>query len=107
VLILVGLLQPLVLFTCVQNFNRTVELLCDDQNFSDHCKINIYIYTILWKYVLGRTYILGRKVLVLVGLLKPLVRLFVKNFTRTVELLCDGQHFPDHWAITMNVYTIL
>jgi hypothetical protein len=42
-------------------------------------------------------------VLILVGLLQPLVPLFVKNFTRTVELLCDGQNFPDHWAITMNV----
>jgi hypothetical protein len=83
---LVGLLQPLVLFTCVQNFNRTVELLCDDQNFSDHYKINIYIYTILWKYVPGRTYILGRQVLVLVELFKPVVQLFVQNYTISVEL---------------------
>jgi hypothetical protein len=35
----------------------------------------------------GRSYILGRVLLVLVGLLQPLVPLFVQIFTRTVEVM--------------------
>jgi hypothetical protein len=35
----------------------------------------------------GRSYILGRVLLVLVGLLQPLVPLFVQIFTRTVEVI--------------------
>jgi hypothetical protein len=42
-------------------------------------------FTILLEYVLGRTYVLARGVLVLVGVLQPLVPLFEQICTRTLE----------------------
>jgi hypothetical protein len=42
------------------------------------------MYTILLEYVLGRTYVLVSRVLVLVGQSLPLVALFDHVFTRTI-----------------------
>ena len=44
-----------------------------------HWEISIDVYTIIDKYVLGRTYKVGRGVLVLVGLFEPLVRYWIKS----------------------------
>jgi hypothetical protein len=86
-LVLVGLLQHLVvLFN--QNFKLELyQLLCDGQNFPLIGKLT-YTSTPTFRSVnLGRTCILGRGVLVLVGLLQPLFLLFVHNlFTRTVSI---------------------
>jgi hypothetical protein len=49
-----------------------------------HWAIDILVYTILLYYVLGTSCILGRLVLVLVGLLQPLVPLLDQTITRTV-----------------------
>jgi hypothetical protein len=45
----------------------------------------------------GRSYILGRVVLVLVGLLQPLVLLFeylIRSSLELYRLLCNGHNFP-------------
>jgi hypothetical protein len=86
-LVLVGLLQPLVpvfyqIFTL-----KLLKCLCHCQNYPDHCELIIIAYIILGEYVLGRTYVLTRGMLFLVGLLQPLVvPIFDQIFTtKTIE----------------------
>jgi hypothetical protein len=59
---------------------------------------------------LGSTLILGKPVLVLVGLLQPLV-LFVDYLIRSslelYRLLCNGQNFPLIGKVAYTNYTIL
>jgi hypothetical protein len=87
VLVLVGLLQPL--FFCCSSITCSLELyqlLCNGQDFPLIGKLT-YTSTPQFRSVnLGRTCILGKGVLVLVGLLQPLCPLFVQNFTRTVSI---------------------
>jgi hypothetical protein len=86
VLVLVGLLHPLVpLF--VQIFTRTVEKYYDVMATTSRSVENYqYAFTPSFGSMYeGRTDILGRGALVLVGLLHPLVPIFVRIFTRTVE----------------------
>jgi hypothetical protein len=88
-LVLVGLLQPLVpLFEyLIRSSLELYRLPCNGHNFPLIGQVRLTFTPSLRSMCEGRSYIHGRVVLVLVGLLQPLVPLFVQIFTRTVEVM--------------------
>jgi hypothetical protein len=63
------------------------QLLCNGQNFTFIGKLAYAITPSLRSMYLGRTTILGRGVLVLVGLLQPFLPLFFQNFSTTFSII--------------------
>jgi hypothetical protein len=78
-----------------------------DVKFLVSCCSWLTVHPILKKQVLGRSYILGTWVLVLLGLLQPGVPVFGQNFARTVEITMLWPELPNYWKLYIFNHTNL
>jgi hypothetical protein len=86
---------------------KLYKLLCNGHSFPPIGQVRLTFTPSFGSTYEGRFYIHGRVGLVFVGLLQPLVPLFVQIFPRTVEVMMLRPQLPAQWASKIDIDTIL
>jgi hypothetical protein len=89
---------------------KLYKLLCNGHNFPLIGQVRLNFTPSFGSMYEGKSYIHGRSVLVLVGLVKPLVQLFeylIRFSLELYRLLCNGQNFPLIGNVAYTNHTML